>query len=367
MIRLLLPTLLLCTLAWAGAPEREELLQPFTGFDEEGMKPLFSLFRADPEGRLLLRKAWKKLKFSGASDLDRILCFCDSRQLGGYRDRRGLFIQESAGFYRAKNEREWKPVTRGALEKLNNPEKYPVIDQKEWSTRNFHHMETAFLPKICLRKGLSVLQTYLVLYHELTHLVGSEPFQELDLFGFSNLRMEQEFYFRELERPGGEMAAFLAQMKAFQRLKDRHGFPAQTVLESFLTEKGRLVYREKKAFLSHLLYEANYKQHLDEYLAQQIVFQYNRAQSWWEFLDRYLVQLDNHLDELDEKIQEVDRFLTEAKKKGGASERVIRSYRKAREELAEARLENRRTYHLYELEQKESIDLMVRIDKRHPE
>ena len=351
-------------LAQATTPSREALLKPFRGFEREEMKTIEMLFQSEAEGRLLWRKSWKKLKMRGGAELPAIFCFCSQSDLGNYPERRGLFTQETARFYRGKNETEWKEATTDGLKRLQDPKNFPIIDRKQTFSRNFEHLQVAFMPKICVREGLNVLQTYLVLFHELTHLQGLDPFYEPDLFTFSDEHKVRDYYFKELEKPGGEVDAFIAQLGAFRRLQETFDFPPQTTLEDFLTKKGRLLYRNKAAFLKHLLYDADYQSVLDHYLERQIVVQYNRAQSWWEFIDRYLEKLDDHLLQLQKQRELLDKAIGSLSQNAGSN--ALAKLRQQKKELQNAFLETNRTRRLFESEQKTHIDLMNRLDRRFP-
>ncbi len=351
--------------AFGKLPEMEDLFLPFTGFHKNGMKQVYALFRADPQGRVLLRKSWKKLGMKGASELNAIFCYCSEEELGGVTGRRGLFIQQSDTYYRAVGEDEWRQESTGGLERLNDPETWRVVAEKRFTTRNFEYLNVAFMPKICVKKGLTVLQTYLVLYHELTHLAGLDPFHKPDLFSFYDLGMEDGYYFKQLEKPGGEMDAYLAQMDAFRRLKEHYELPVRSVLEEFLSDNGRLLGRDKPAFLSHLLYDAGYQKLLDKYLSDQVLYQYNRAQSWWAYLGQYLEQLESHHAQIEAKMEKALELLAVAREKQDREE--VTRLEEARKQLVRAKAENRRVYARFKSEQKRHIDLMVKLDEYYPE
>ena len=337
---------------FAAEPTAEDLLIPFGGFNREGMKPVEALFERDTQGRNLLQRARRKLKLRSTAELQDIYCYCTESQLGGNPNRRGLFIQETARYYRAIGEEDWKQESTDGLKKLNDPQTYPAIDRRESRNSVFEYMELAFMPKICIRRGMSILQTYLVLYHELTHLAGLDPFHDLDLMKIRADHLEDDYYIPALTVKGGEQDAFVAQMGAFKRLKERYDIPFQSALEPFLSQKGRLIYRQRDAFLEHLLYVADYQSLLDYNLAQEIVYQYNRAQSWWDYTDRYMAALDEQLEKID---QNLERLEDAAAQNNGRDAKRSEEISRLSEEMNSKRLENRRLWRRYQADQKSFI------------
>jgi len=341
----------------------EELEKPFEGFDEASMRPIWSLMRGDSKGRLLLTKVKRKLGLRNENDLTQILDFCNAEVLKAHPDRRGLFTQETAHYYREKGEKAWKTTTLGGMEMLEDPESFPIADRKRYSTGLFDHMELAFRPRICLRTGLNTLQAYLILYHELTHLEGLKPFDPYDLFSFNEHNKEKRFYHKRLMIPGGEMEAYLAQIAAFRRLRDRYQIPARLAMEGFLTERGKLLVREQPAFLAHLLDAANYRYSLDAELDAQIVFQYNQARSWWEAFESVLEGLDEQLSQITALKEKASKAQKQAESEGAT--RQAQAYADQFAKLEQQRLDNRRRYRDTRVEQKGYIQLLERIDERY--
>jgi len=294
----------------AAPVSRELLLEPFAGFTTEGMAPLYALFRADSEGRLLLRQARRKL--GPRIELDEIFCPCSLAELSAHSERRGLFAQETARLFRLKGETTWREESRGALDRLADEARFPLVAREQSQDANFEYLRVAFRPKICVKPGLSNLQTYLVLFHELTHLIGLDPFADLDLSDFDPEDRRERFYYKQLARPGGEMDAFLAQILALGRIKQRYALDAVSPLEDFLNDRGRLTPGNRPAFLEHLLTEANYQAELDAFLDEQVYLQYNRALAWWTLYERVLAQMAERMLQIEKNIAVARAAIDEA-------------------------------------------------------
>ncbi len=364
MIALFLLCLSFSASAGPPLPTLDELMSPFEGFDTRSMQPIMALFQADQQGRLLLQKARRKMKLSSNRELIAIMDFCTSADLNGLPPRRGLFIQEIARYYRPKDRDTWLTTTMGGLERLEDPDNYPIVETKKYTTELFEHMEVAFLPRICLRRGLTIMQAYLVLYHELVHLVGLDPFDHLNLFSFTRFNMEDNYYRKRLAREGSELDAFIAQIGAYRRLRERYEIDAQLVLEGFLTEKGRLLVRDRPVFLDHLLDKGRYREVLDLELERQVVYQYNLAHSWWEGIEKVLSRLDDQLVEIDREIEKIDAAIPEVKR--GGDRWATGPLRRRLLKLQTSRKENRRLYAGYIEEQKQHVRFMERVDARFP-
>ena len=348
--------------ALANPGEKAHLFQPFAGFSEEGLKPIFALFKSDTQGRLLLKKARNQLKYDSIHQLKDSLCYCSTNQLKSHPNRRGLFIPSRATLYRMRGEKHWRSETLGALEKWQNPGEFPVIAQSKSSHSSIEFLELAFRPKICVISGLNLMETFLVLFHELVHLTEREPLSQLELFNFTQEDQLEHYYFAQLKKPGGERDAYLAQIQAFDRLRQRYALNGTHALERFLTEKGHLPLRNEPAFLEHLLYQAHYKHKLDTQLAEEIVYRYNRAHSWWTALEDALDQLDKNLAVIEANIAQA----LGAVEKSQASPRDRAIFQKVLVRWEGERRENRRKFNQYLRDQKAFIDFMQKIDERYP-
>lgn len=341
----------------------EALLQPFEGFSEAGMAPLIELLRADPEGRQLLRKTLSRAKLKNVDELTKILTYCGGEDLFGSYERRGLFTQTTAYFYREKGNAKWQDGGSGELTKLEEPDKFPVLAENQYQTANFDHREVAFRPQICLKRGMSILQTYLVLFHELVHLTGIQPFAQIDLFSFTQTNKEGRYYYKQLGKKGGEVEAYLAQLQAFKRLKKRYDIPETWVLEGFLDPKGRLDYRDREAFMDHLLEQAGYRDQLDHHLEQQILLQYNRSYAWWEYLNRLLEHYDGNLDIIEGNLKNISEQIAPWKK---AKRKAPQALLDARKEWRQKKAENRKKRKAYRAEQLDLERFMEKVDQYHP-
>ena len=347
-----------------GREDGARLLESFVGFTPSGMATVFELFKAETQGRLLLDKAARKIGVANRDEWLSVFCFCRSDQLASYPERRGLFIQEKARFYRERGTEEWHAGTRGGSEKLFDAVRFPIVTRRTWDTRNFQHLEVAFKPVICVKQGLSVLQTYLVLVHELTHLADSDPFAVLDLHAFDNSEKEKRFYFAQLSIPGGELDAHLAQLQAYSELKKRFGYKGDSVLQPYLDGKGRLLIREREAFLLHLLDQANYRAELDRYLTDQVVYQYNTAYAWWEYLQRMMVGIEERLGELERDSGIVSKAMAEAETAKLNGE--VRRLTGLNAEIETLLKQKRAQLKALGLEQAEYAAVMDRIDADYP-
>ena len=132
----LLALLFCLPLVYAG-PSAESLFEPFGGFSDEGLAPIWALFQADTEGRQLLRKSVKKTDSRNLDELAETLCYCTTKHLSGNQERRGLFMQQTLRYYRAKGADAWRSESLGGLEKLNDPKNFPIVARREFSSNNF--------------------------------------------------------------------------------------------------------------------------------------------------------------------------------------------------------------------------------------
>jgi len=329
------------------------LMAPFEGFSEAEMRPIYALLDADVEGRTLVRNALRKLGVSKRQQLNQIFSFCEASQLGG--DRRGLYMYSVDYLYRPRQETKWRELSKGSLAKLANPQQYPVMDSKSWYTTHFEHRKVVFRPQICVARGLNVLETYLVLVHELTHLVGTDPFADMDLLGWDEAQRERDYYFLELGRKGGEVDAYLAQLDAFKRLKQRFSLQAEMGLEQFLSDKGNLLYRDRKAFMRHLLYKVGYDHTLDYALEVTISNTYNVALVWWQYFDERIEVTEAHIEEVEKVRNRYKQLLSRYQDEGGNDANIREKLEewtlnlgKLRKEVQEFRAERDRRNRLLE-------------------
>ena len=359
----MMTTIILLALLSTEPLPREVLFQPFGGFSKQGMAPVYQLFRADGEGRMLLRKARRKL--GAGNSLDDVLCYCTAKELAAHPDRRGLFIQESARFYRLVEASTWREETRGGLARLADEARFPVVARQRDKNTFFEFMRVAFRPKVCVKSGMSNLETYLVLFHELTHLSGLDPFAGLDLHGFTAAEKRARFYHVQLAKPGGEEEAFLGQIQALTRLKERYDLRAVSPLEGFLNERGRLLTSNRSAFLEHLLEQANYRVELDMYLAEEIYRQYNRAHSWWTLYEDVLSQMATRMSKIEENIEVMRKAVANAGKQ--KDRRLEARYRKDLDRWLREKKADQKKAADFRREREKHANLMVFLDERFPE
>jgi len=339
------------------------LFEHFQGFSSEGMVPLLDLMQADAEGRLLLRRTLRKTKLKDPNHLKDILCYCEGSDLQNGWERRGLFSQATAYFYRPMGTDEWQDGGTGELSKLTMPKTYPVLAKKQYQTANFEHLEVAFRPKICLKPGMNLMQTYLVLYHELTHLVGLDHFDRLDLFTFTTHNKLSRYYYHQLSKNGGEVDAYIAQLKAFQRLKKQYDIPERWLLEDFLNPRGDLDYRDREAFMDHLLEEAGYREQLDLYLNQQILVQYNRAYAWWVHMGKLIENFDQNMKTIKGNLKIIE---TEVEKWGKVDQPIPEQLAETKKEWLKLARHNRAERKSFRSEQLDLERFMERVDRYHP-
>jgi len=348
---------LLCLLCGVG-PDSGPLLQPFTGFDEAGMRPVLALFDEDSDGRRLLQRAQRKLGVSRRRDLLAILGTCSPEQLGG--DRRGLYLYQVHRAYRPKRETRWRDLTPDTVARLEDPGTWPVMEQRSWYTVEFEQKAVVFQPRICLASGLTVLDAYLVLVHELTHLTGMDPFEAFDPLRFEEANRERDYYFPELMRDGGEVEAYLAQVKAMKRLRTRYELNRGVSLERLVDDSGYLAAADRPAFMRELLYTLGYAQLLDRQLADQVVHRYNTSYAWWRYFEEVLAAMNKTATDIQAAL---DRY--EAAREDPSvviPPEVHDQVRDMRRELA--RLKARAGS--FRAERDEHIALMDRLDARYP-
>ena len=339
------------------------LFEPFQGFGETGMSQLLDLMQSDSEGRLLLRRTLRKAKLKVPSSLKDILCYCEGSDLQQGYERRGLFTRATAYFYRPMGTEAWQDGGTGELAKLSQPKTYPILARKQYQTANFEHLEVSFQPKICLKRGMNLMQTYLVLYHELTHLVGLDHFDQLDLFTFTTHNKQSRYYYQQLSKKGGEVDAYIAQLKAFQRLKKKYDIPERWLLEGFLNPRGELDYRDREAFMDHLLEKAGYREQLDSHLAQQILGQYNRAYAWWVHIGKLLENLDKNMETIRGNLKIIEGNIGKWKR---ANQPVPEALAKTKKDWLKLRRDHQAERKSYRAEQLELERFMERVDRYHP-
>ncbi len=365
----LLPLTLGPTVSFAaGAPERSALLAPFSGFNAQGLAPVMALFRANAEGRLLLRKSRTKLGMASADELRDIFCFCEPGVLAN-PNQNGQFRQESTVLYRRKGETDWRSETPDGLSRLDDPARFPVAARKRETTRNFEYMKVAFMPKICVRPGLSVVETFLTLYHELAHLANLDPFDWPDLAELTKHNLEEAYYVPEMAKPGGELDAFAAQALAFYRLLREVDLEGAPILGKYAYLRdyfpnGRLTAKRKTEFIELLLHQAGYAATMDAQLSLHIMREYNRAHSWWRYFEEAGEQLDANATAIDANIDKLEAAIERADRAGAAEQR--RELRDMLREQQNARRENRRLRFSFGEEQKRHIRLMELLDDRFP-
>jgi len=352
--------------ALAFPADRDALLAPFAGFDRDGMAPVFALFQADVEGRLLLRKAVRKLGLANADELRGVFRFCEGGVLAS-PSQNGQFRQETTRLYRPLGEEEWRSETPDGLARLADPKTYPIVAERNERTRNFEFRAIAFMPAICIRSGLSVAETYLILYHELTHLAEVDPFDWPDIANLTKQGLARDFYPVELTKAGGELDAFEAQAKALQRLLQRVDLSGDPLLHKYgfllnnFNVHGLPPQREDD-FMALLLDKAGYAATLDMQLADYIMKAYNRAHSWWRYFEEAMAQLDRNLTIIDGNIGRLEAALDKTPKHSDTRKALRDKLR----EMQQARLQNRRQRFSFGQEQKRHIALMTTLDQRFP-
>ncbi len=362
-IRVFLLVFAVCSPGLWALPSAEELQAPVEQLSPETMARILELFRADSEGRMLLERARSKAKLESDAALINIISFCGRAELGSHGQRRGLFTQEVANYYRQKGDDTWIALNPDGAAKWANPDQHPVVDQRRRANRSFEFLDVAFRPRICIKAGLSVMQTYLVLYHELIHLTGLDPFEDVDLLTLDGWQDRETFYQQQLTKKGGEVDAFVAQIHAYQRLRKNYPLKGTTVLEGFLNKR-TLPLQNREAFCNHLLVEANYAGELDFHLEEQVHFQYNRAYAWWEYYGKMINALDDQYEKLEHNVDVMRRRELRAKQNGDQEAQA--RHRRDKAEWEQKRLLNRRQYHAFVREQAEHREFMAILDARFP-
>lgn len=352
-------------LSFAKSPT-DWLNQEFRGFSSEGMAPIFRLFEEDVEGRLLMSGTLKRLGLNHPEELVGHLGFCT--QDGFSHPKQWGAIQiETVHFFREKGTEQWTAEVHGALQRISQLDADEIYAQRTYETELFEWMEVAFPPKICIKQGLSNLQTFLVIFHELVHLVGLEPLDHVDLLAFDpfnkNERTEK-FYYHQLDRAGGEVDAYLAQMNAYVRLRERYGITSKWQIESFLNPQGRLIGRDRTAFREYLLDQGGYRDMLDFHLEIEVFRQYNRAQSWWDYYERRLAALKLQIDTAQQnvKISEINLSRARQAKHPQAEDHWIYE----RKRWINERILMEREVKAIQRDQSHLIKFMDRVDKVYP-
>lgn len=357
--------LFISCLSLAGPPS-SWLQQKFQGFTSEGMQPILRLFEEDVEGRLLLSASLKRLGIHHPEELTQHLSYCTQDSFA-HPKQWGQLKVETVRLFKEKGTEQWMSEVQGAMARIAKLDENEIYARRTYSTELFDWMEIAFPPKVCIKRGLTNVQTFLVLFHELVHLVGLEPLDHVDVLAFDPFNeadRTHKFYYHELDRPGGEVDAYLAQMNAYVRLRERYGIEGKWEIETFLNPQGRIIGRDRVAFREYLLDNAGYRDLLDFHLEIEVFRQYNRAQSWWDYYERRLAALRIQIDNAKQNVKISERNISRARQAN--HDQAIEHWQYERKRWINERTLMEREEKAISRDQNPLISFMQRVDRVYP-
>lgn len=260
------PFIFLTLLTLADPVPNDVLTARVSRLDTATRDHLFSLLVEDREGRALLSKARRKLKLRRDSQvMDIVSVMPPGHPLANAVA--GLYVREVRVFYKEGD--EWvgpkgKPADLG-----------PLVAQKEVSGTP-PLLYAVPMPKIHLNLGRSLLETYITLVHELTHLVDLDFFEEVPLHKIVPSNLKYTWHYPEMRKRGGELEAFTAGMAAFRRLRDARELPLKMPFEDFYNDDGGLSSQNRDKVIDQLL-DRFYRDELNYKLEWAVTIAYNNA------------------------------------------------------------------------------------------
>lgn len=266
----------------------------------EKFDQLLELMHEDPETDRLLQDVTRKLGASSPQEILKIVSLCDTKVGGNSRTR------------------EWtvtgplKFPVKGAQPRLPEEERIRASYLKRRIiTPTEVRLDFAYPHAICLAADKSLLETYSAIVHELTHFLGDQAFDEVDVLRFED---EDHYVREELESRGGELEAYVADGSATLRLKKKRG---GWMLPGFATEKffdadGKLVDREglKKAIL-----DSGYGADFRAQFAREVKRQFQDALKMRDDHRRYAANARRDAKDFEQRLKAAKARMESLKKK----------------------------------------------------
>ena len=248
-------TLLLLTSILSFRAQAFESVDCFTGpltainssLTEDNLNSLLNIAKLNQDMKLI-ELVKKKLGIKEDKELLNFIRYCSDSELGDSGRIRGLFLNKlhynvTPKFYSTP---DWSASTNQLIKNA-----YHVIEKEDDT-----HFKVFMIsnPQICLRKGMSTVDSYSVLIHELTHFYFTN-FEKRNSLERSNDK--DKFIQEELMRDGGEFAAFTLQAKTVTRLNKLFpGIIQKTAIHSYFDDDGNLI--DKEGLQNHILYTLDY-------------------------------------------------------------------------------------------------------------
>lgn len=264
---------------------------------------MVAILREDPEIDELLSSAKERLGLDSIQELKGIISICSNLEggtAGSYRNKEGTLGVIKT--YETEGSPEKVAFGARGAELLSSS-----LSSKLVSTPVRYVLKTEQNPEICMRPGLSNLDAYTVIVHELTHLIRDIPFDEEDILSYSG---PEEFIRRELETPWGELEAYTAQARALIRLKDRSKSVTaghQGELLRYFNSKGEL--NDRTGLIDYILSDLGYNKNLrDKYFGYLRSQHHSSGTELTLYRETYRPRTVELIDKLSNHVQQIQNW-----------------------------------------------------------
>jgi len=235
-----------------------------TTISNDQLNQLLVLMEEDPETEELLQIVLKKMGASSPQDLLKILKLCPdmpSNQAGLFKGGKSQLLMGTLPLPGV--ERPFSPDTEEEIKKsfvsqVTDTDVLRIIRWEEW-------------PTVCIKPGQTVLESFSAFVHELTHFRGYESLRTTDALSYQD---QDDYVERMLDDPEGEMQAYIAQYRAFKRLKKRVTIIGEYPMESYMDSDGNVV--DRAGIRKHILDRLGYRAALYEEFKNKVNSHYDR-------------------------------------------------------------------------------------------
>ncbi len=224
-------------------------------------REMLTLFAEDAETQSLLQDIERRLGASSLEDIARIVSLCPD--LPGSVD--GRFSHQTQTFSASRTPSGAPNFGAGAASARAR-----ALDVREEHGETQERLRLATVTGVCMRPGRSLLDSFGVMVHELTHFRGWRGLEE-DEDDVLNYRNRSDFALREVEAPGGEVEAYTAQGRALCRLEQRTGVRSNDSLMRYFNSDCEL--SDRAGLITNILdrrgYRRNFEQQFDAWVARE--------------------------------------------------------------------------------------------------
>ena len=282
----------------------------------EDWSEMISLFREDDETNAILGDIQRKLGASRFEDIARIVELCPSLE----GNTQGRFSHKTRYFERSQSS---GTITADFGAEARAEQAQGVASRVE-RRATMDRLTVASVNQVCIRPGLSVLDAFGVLVHELTHFRGWEALKEVDVLDY---RDEHEFAEREVLVPGGELEAYTAQGRALCRLEKRTAVASRDTLMRYFDSDCNL--SDRAGLVRNILDSRGYRQSFEREFRNTVSHQKSQAARSLEmhrnrllpiaeqnaeipganqaFNQDYVVRIRAEIQRLERRIEDLDR------------------------------------------------------------